>query len=636
MPTYYTYKWQVPLASNQVLDFRTGFGYYARDVPPPTTAAPPPASPTSPERYYTYKEQVPLASNQVLDFRAGFGYYARTVTAPPPSSQPPSGPSAQPQPAPQTPGDAAFVPTPRLQQPATTEAARTKPASPAKQPTPTAKQPVATKPATPPVVARKIKYYTYADDVPLEPGETLAFTAGKGYYAKNATDRVALHPAQPRNSAAPPSERKDSPKRREADDTPTRPAHQTDLRSKPDTTYYTFKRDVPLKHGQAIGFTPGKGYYARDITLATPNPEHHRRLPIAERKLDLQTDRRPDLRADHSSAKGILLANGGSGIRHYTHKYEVPLQANQRLGFTPGKGYYARDLITIQSPGHERSRQAKRGNAPEVSRGGGKSVPGRRTPSQDSLSAVKKPSQQSAESIVSHSPESPHSTMERLMMSREKTPVGGSYKKQRPYDRQAAVAYARQWAGEPDSNDTSKYNPKYEVSRGGAWKWIKDGLREVPLNDCTNFTSQALHAGGWIEDEAWKYTKPGYVINYASGFATKVGGASPAWENVQLFADYAIESGRAKYVALDARHVKPGDIILADWSGNRPGSKDFAGDHTMIVTEVKRGEILVASHGRNRADVPLLGSESSETIQGVALRSGRTPTFMALHIIGSG
>lgn len=44
------------------------------------------------------------------------------------------------------------------------------------------------------------RYYTYKKNVPLKPGETIAYTPGKGYYARtlrNPRASAALHPVQP-------------------------------------------------------------------------------------------------------------------------------------------------------------------------------------------------------------------------------------------------------------------------------------------------------------------------------------------------------------------------------------------------------------------------------------------------------
>jgi hypothetical protein len=46
------------------------------------------------------------------------------------------------------------------------------------------------------------------------------------------------------------------------------------------TTYYTYKRDVPLLPGQTLGFTPGRGYYAH----GTPTPTQATRNTTAYRE----------------------------------------------------------------------------------------------------------------------------------------------------------------------------------------------------------------------------------------------------------------------------------------------------------------------------------------------------------------
>lgn len=132
MPTYYTYKDQVPLLPGQTLGFSSGHGYYAAGSPaPPTpsrpassqsianssassggaalTATQPVAAATSqpPARagssgssagttYYTYRADVPLQPGQVVDFTAGRGYYATTPSSSSGSVAPPLQPSSQP------------------------------------------------------------------------------------------------------------------------------------------------------------------------------------------------------------------------------------------------------------------------------------------------------------------------------------------------------------------------------------------------------------------------------------------------------------------------------------------------------------------------------------------------------------
>ncbi len=137
------------------------------------------------------------------------------------------------------------------------------------------------------------------------------------------------------------------------------------------------------------------------------------------------------------------------------------------------------------------------------------------------------------------------------------------------------------------------YNPTYEVSRG-TWGAV---------DDCTNFVSQALHFGGWAEDKTWAYEKATYIPDYAAGgFPARVGGPGAAWENVNQFVHYAVQSGRAQYLVLtNRRDIRPGDILVIDWHGSRPGTNDFHPDHLDIVTRIGdvggKRQVYVGSHG---------------------------------------
>lgn len=138
-------------------------------------------------------------------------------------------------------------------------------------------------------VAPATGYYTYKDDVPLKPGQTLVFTKGRGYYAVGTPT--------PTKASTTPAE------------------HGSNVALNSGITHYTYKDDVPLKVGQTLGFTPGKGYYA----VGTPTAAKAA-IPLASH-----------------SAPGV-----GGGITYVTRRDDVLLKPGQTVGFTPGKGYYAR------------------------------------------------------------------------------------------------------------------------------------------------------------------------------------------------------------------------------------------------------------------------------------------------------
>ena len=143
----------------------------------------------------------------------------------------------------------------------------------------------------------------------------------------------------------------------------------------------------------------------------------------------------------------------------------------------------------------------------------------------------------------------------------------------KPYDRTRAVEYARRWA--------RSRNPLFINFTGYG-------------GDCTSFVSQSILAGscemnftptfGWYyvsptdRAPAWSGVEAFYdFITGASAFAAENGGTGP----------YGREVSRAE--------IQPGDVVqLADREG------DFY--HTLIVTEIRGGEILVSAHSDDALD----------------------------------
>jgi Putative amidase domain len=105
-------------------------------------------------------------------------------------------------------------------------------------------------------------------------------------------------------------------------------------------------------------------------------------------------------------------------------------------------------------------------------------------------------------------------------------------------NRSAVRAYAYGFA--------TKYNPLYR-SFG---------------NDCQNFVSQALRAGGWTDTSEWWY-----LWFYQS----------LPWVNANDFYNFVKRSGRAT-LTNDPTQLDAGDILQVDWDGNGKI------DHSMIVT----------------------------------------------------
>ena len=143
----------------------------------------------------------------------------------------------------------------------------------------------------------------------------------------------------------------------------------------------------------------------------------------------------------------------------------------------------------------------------------------------------------------------------------------------KPYDRTRAVEYARRWA--------RSRNPLFINFTGYG-------------GDCTSFVSQSILAGscemnftptfGWYyvsptdRAPAWSGVEAFYdFMTGAPGFAMENGGTGP----------YGREVGRAE--------VMPGDVVqLFDSQG------DYY--HTLIITELRGNEILIAAHSDDALD----------------------------------
>ncbi len=129
-----------------------------------------------------------------------------------------------------------------------------------------------------------------------------------------------------------------------------------------------------------------------------------------------------------------------------------------------------------------------------------------------------------------------------------------------PYDREAAISYAREWA--------FKRNPKY---------YNFDNLG----GDCTNFISQCLFAGSGIMNHkkifGWYY----YSVN----------NRTPSWTGVPYLYNFLINNKKAGPFAeeIDRYYVSPGDILqLGNYNGN------FY--HSQIIVETDNDDVYIATH----------------------------------------
>jgi hypothetical protein len=166
--------------------------------------------------------------------------------------------------------------------------------------------------------------------------------------------------------------------------------------------------------------------------------------------------------------------------------------------------------------------------------------------------------------------------------------IGGAYMSEKPYDRDAAVKYARQWA--------LRRNPEYAAF-------------DKPGSDCTNFASQCVFSGagvmnftpdvGWFYQSFRQRSAPWSGVTYLYQFLTNNNGPGPFGRNLPLFM------------------AQPGDILQLNLDG-----KKF--EHSTVVTEVgdppSPETIKVAAH--------------SEDTDGKKLSEYEYQSFRLIHIDG--
>ena len=177
------------------------------------------------------------------------------------------------------------------------------------------------------------------------------------------------------------------------------------------------------------------------------------------------------------------------------------------------------------------------------------------------------------------------------------------------YDREAAAAYARTWSIIDHSpGATPRYNRDYHHV------WFDED--EYPdydsVNDCTNFASQMLVAGGWPKVPGlW----PGNVENWTDALSwPSPYRASETWTVAYMLWRFMTESGRAEAwesgspAETDAIwDLQPGDVLFADWDPDK--KPDGKIDHAMLIsgtyTELGFTEPVYSQHTPHRHNVPL-------------------------------
>ena len=153
------------------------------------------------------------------------------------------------------------------------------------------------------------------------------------------------------------------------------------------------------------------------------------------------------------------------------------------------------------------------------------------------------------------------------------------------YDRIKASEYAQKWA--------LGANPDY-YHFGGIG------------GDCTNFISQCLFAGGCVMN----YNK------YYGWFYKNVNDRSPSWTSVEFLQNFLLSKDRiGPFASISSiENLQVGDLIQL-----KQNPDHF--NHTVIISQIKNGQILVCAHSNDALNKPLEDFFFNE--------------FLPLHIEGS-
>ncbi|MCC7130777.1 MAG: hypothetical protein B6D39_06155 [Anaerolineae bacterium UTCFX2] len=151
-----------------------------------------------------------------------------------------------------------------------------------------------------------------------------------------------------------------------------------------------------------------------------------------------------------------------------------------------------------------------------------------------------------------------------------------------PYNRSGAVAYAHQYAYDP--------NPAYYY---------------FPDNDCTNFVNQAIHHGSNAEEVGSNTF--GWYYNYYNNYLDNDYSAS--WTDVgklyEFISQYYVWDKGPEGCETDQYNALPGDLVQFEWQDD-PGP---AWDHSVIIVLRGSGEYgylyWVAGHSDDIDDYPL-------------------------------
>jgi hypothetical protein len=122
-----------------------------------------------------------------------------------------------------------------------------------------------------------------------------------------------------------------------------------------------------------------------------------------------------------------------------------------------------------------------------------------------------------------------------------------------------------------------------EVTRYALEHWNDDSTDWADKDNCTNFASTALAAGGMPQNGRWTdHELSRTLLNHIPG--VDVSTATHTWGGAQALHDYLVDETQSKVVP--RQDVRPGDVVF--WTQDAPNTDPVPGEihHTAVVTAV--------------------------------------------------
>ncbi|MEG2273063.1 MAG: amidase domain-containing protein [Acinetobacter sp.] len=157
-----------------------------------------------------------------------------------------------------------------------------------------------------------------------------------------------------------------------------------------------------------------------------------------------------------------------------------------------------------------------------------------------------------------------------------------------PWNHNASLSYALQWAG-------AARNPSYRTFD----------------NDCTNYASQTLRAGGWKDTTTSTSTQMhSWFYKSASNYGQTWSVANSLRARIANGYELGTEKLGKSFLGTGPEYlnnkIRVGDLILADWDN------DGIYQHVFVVTSVSFSETLISSHTNDRKNYSMANvAESS-------------------------